>query len=84
MYAFVTLAATGELQAAIEHPPVALAPAEKLLDNETLTTAYYINAVLSVWQGHWERARGFSDQALVLRSGEPRLLSQRALLECEL
>ena len=81
--ATLALTITGDLEGARLHATAGLAPAERLRDRFWLSTAYWSVQFVSRLQGDWYAARDFSDRGLIMGHGDPRILSDRVMLEYE-
>jgi tetratricopeptide (TPR) repeat protein len=74
----------GDLQGATEHVAAALASAEKLRNRFWLAGAFYLNDLVCQLKGDWPAARAFVDRGFAVSSMDFRLLSTRALMDCEI
>ena len=75
---------TGDLQGAKPHLEAMRDVAERLRDRFWLSSAYFLSAQASIYEGDWEAARRFSDQSLTNLSMDSRCLATRMQLELEL
>jgi len=75
---------TGDLQGAKQHLEAMRDLAERLRDRFWLSSAYFLSAQASIYEGDWEAARRFSDQILTNLSMDSRCLATRMQLELEL
>ena len=75
---------TGDLQTAKTNLENLLKLAERLRDTDNLATTFGTSAMVSIYEGDWEAARRFSDQALALAPVDTRNLAVRLQMEFEL
>ncbi len=73
----------GEPRQARAQMATALELAEKLRERSWLGTTHVMGAIVSMLEGDWAAARGFSDRGLALQPREPRNLAIRALIEAQ-
>lgn len=74
----------GDLQQAEAAAKRSLAIAERARSSQTLAAALLGNVLVAQSRGDWETARSLSDRGLALWSMDPRFLSARMILECQL
>jgi DNA-binding CsgD family transcriptional regulator/tetratricopeptide (TPR) repeat protein len=75
---------TGDLQGAKLHLEAMRGVAERLRDRFWLSSAYFMSAQASLYEGDWGAARQFSDQSLTNLTMDSRCLAVRMQLELEL
>ena len=75
---------TGDLLGAKQHLDAMRGLAERLRDRFWLSSAYFMSAQTSIYEGDWDAARRFSDQSLTNLSMDSRSLAARMQLELEL
>ena len=75
---------TGDLQEAKQHFEAMRDVADRLRDRFWLSSAYFLSAQASIYEGDWEAARRYSDQSLMNLSMDSRSLATRMQLELEL
>ena len=80
----VALLGIGESQAAQPHAAAMLSAAESLHDSYWLTTALWLNEMVSSYQGNWQTAQDFNMRGLSVSPSDVRLLDARMLLEHEI
>jgi len=79
----LNLITMGRFEEARLHASTVLTAAERARDHFSLTSALWINEIVSHMEGDWHSARTFGDRALAVSSMDPRILFVRALLEYE-
>ena len=84
MYAWISLVALGQAEAADVHPIAALVAAEGLRRRQVSIRAFFMNAAWSAFRGDWHAAREYNDHALAIEPSNASVLVQRAMLEWEL
>lgn len=83
-WASIALVALGDLESAKPHAAESLAIAEKDGSRFNISMGFFSNEALAHLEGDWEKARDFSDRGLAIDHTDGRLVSNRAILECEL
>jgi transcriptional regulator with XRE-family HTH domain len=83
LFASILLYVSGDLRRATEQTSALLALAEQLRDRRWLVSALYIDAIVALYRGDWERARSSTEHGLALSPIDPRLLWTGVLLERE-
>ena len=73
----------GDIEGARVHAGAMLEPAARIRDRFLLASSMLSNESICRLEGNWPAARDFSDQGLTVSPMDPRLLTSRVLIECQ-